>query len=88
MLSNEKWLLSIKKRFVYKEKGFAHTEKKCAYIHKTNPQQIATANSPSKKATKNCFGKFPRQIAITNICQGVPTMLLLKNLIIKASFIF
>ena len=27
-------------------------------------------------------------LAITNICQGVPTMLLLKNLIIKASFIF
>ena len=45
------------KQIVYKEKGFDHTEKSFAYIHKTNPRQIATTNSQGKK---------PRQIATAN----------------------
>ena len=38
------------KQIVYKEKGFDHTEKSFAYIHETNPREIATAS--------RC-GKFP-----------------------------
>ena len=36
------------KQKVFGCKGFAHSEKKFAYIHKTNPQQIATAHCHGK----------------------------------------
>ena len=51
----KKVLLAYKKRFafnknncVYKEKGFAHTEKRFSCKHRTDPRQIATANSCGK----------------------------------------
>ena len=57
MLNIKKDLLSIKKDLLTKQKGLLTQKKKFAYIHKTNPRQIATANS---------LGKQLRQIAAAN----------------------
>ena len=51
------------KKICLQIKGFAHTEKRFAYIHKTNPRQILTTSSHSKfsrqVAAENSYGKFP-----------------------------
>ena len=58
------------KQISYKEKGFDHTGKSFAYIHKTNPWEIATAKSYGKELrqipTANSCGKFLPQIATAN----------------------
>ena len=41
-------LLSSKKSLLTKKKKFAHTEIRFVCIHKTNPRQIATANTHGK----------------------------------------
>ena len=54
ILINKKFSSHIKKvcfqlkKICLKEKGFAHIEKRFAYTHKTNPRQIAGANSHGK----------------------------------------
>ena len=60
------------KKELFTEKGFEHTEKRFAYIHKTNPRQIAAANSHGKKPrqipTVSSCGKFPRKKVTANSC--------------------
>ena len=54
ILINQKFCSQIKRvcfqfeKFAYKEKILNHREKRFVYIHKTNPQQIAAANSHGK----------------------------------------
>ena len=59
-----------KELFTKKKKGFDHTEKRFAYLHKTNPRQIATASRcgkfPRQKSTANSCGKLLPQIATAN----------------------
>ena len=71
LLSYKRGLLSIKKSLFTEKKKFAHTEKRCFYMHKTNPRQTAAANPHGKKPrqipTANGHGIFPGQITIANM---------------------
>ena len=61
----------LKKICLQRKKNCSHSKNVCLH-HKTNLQQIATANSRSKfprqTATANSHGKKPRQIPTTKSC--------------------
>ena len=95
----KKGLLLIKKDFLTQKKGLlSHTNKlrqiTMVNSHDKQLRQIATVNSHGKQLrqipTAKRHGKQLRQITITNMCEGVPTMLLLTHFkhILKRSFMF
>ena len=91
----KKGLLLIKKDFLTQKKGLlSHTNKlrqiTMVNSHDKQLRQIATVNSHGKQLRQITTAKKPRQITITNICEGVPTKLLLTHFkhILKRSFMF